>query len=414
MSIKTAYPNTSLKTADVLIPQGTLSVGCKFADGELVPAFAEKQSRSHTFNEIKLFGFSSFLNGFIVCADNKVYFSENGLDFTVQKYSLQAESPFIFEQHENGVKQTVVVGDTTCLVFTGTIVELKNFAFKVSSGVIKNGRLFGVDRQDGFRLRWSGEGGAFDWQEDISGAGWVDLPSARGKITDIVVMDDKLVAVRERGLTVLSVYGTPENFKVQFTDTLSPTITPHTAAVVCGKLYFICDNRIFCFDGVNISPVECSLQDEINLPCFAAAYGENYLVCIDSKFLTRRVVLVKNVKDGQAYLADIPATVLCCGGGLYALTQNKACAVDTGKVFNFYSRKINFGTVRNKFLKTVEISAEKEIGLIIKGGERVRNFSSVNGRVNVNMPGEYFRFTLAVNGGKVYSVKATAEVPDGI
>ena len=98
-------------------------------------------------------------------------------------------------------------------------------------GVIKNGRLFAQDLSDAYRIRWSGAGDPKDGADGIDGAGWVDINPAYGRVQNLVVYKRNIVVVCEYGLAVMSAFGAPENFKLQYIDGVIGKIAPDTAAV---------------------------------------------------------------------------------------------------------------------------------------------------------------------------------------
>ncbi len=100
-----------------------------------------------------------------------------------------------------------------------------------------------------------------DWTENISGAGWVITGGGYGRILNLVVYGDKIVAVRERGITFLHAFGTPENFKLTYYNEVLPEIYSDTAAVIGGKLYFYTVSGLYVYDGSSAKKTELPFCD---------------------------------------------------------------------------------------------------------------------------------------------------------
>lgn len=411
MKLFSAFPKTSQKSTDVISAEGTLPVGCKVKGGKIIPALSPSEFSAQCSANVSLAHYAADKDRYFLWADGKVYVSQNGTDF-LEIYDVPAVSPFIFDERGDEVK-TYIAGDTKCVVYHGTSFYVKAFNFPVCRGIMKSGRLFGVDPDDEWKLRWSGEGGAFDWEDGISGAGWVCLSSERGKILNFVTLGDRLIAVREHGLTVISAFGTPENFKVTATDTSLPQICKNTAAVVRNNLLFFAESGLYAYDGAKISKIDCALDGDISSATYAAACGNEYFLCGESKSLGRKAVLVYNADDGSAYIADVPATAVVAGRKVFAYTDVGACVLKNGGGYSFTSGEITFNSGKRKVLNRVEIGCDGEVDVEVTNGVKTRIFEGVKDKIHLALRGKSFKITVR-GTQEITFLKAYAEVNDGI
>lgn len=404
------YPAVQTCEVDVLAADGALPVGCFLRGGAITPFLSPVKTGSCPENVTAVW-YAEAAKRFLLYADGTVYTSSDGL-YAVSLADLAAQSPFVFEERGEEGLCAYVAGDGTCIVHTGTSQTSCAFAGGIAAGVCKNGRLFGVDSGDGLLVRWSGEGGGLDWEEGISGAGWAYLDAEGGSVRQLVVFKDKLVAVREYALTVLSAYGTPENFRVTGDGTPTPHIYAGSAAVAGEKLYFATEDGIYAFDGSSAAKVTHALAGEISAPTRAAAYGGYYLLCCTSGTLGRQAVFALDTGGGAACLVDAEADVLCVHDGVYAYGNGADCRLGED-AFTFYSGRLDFGTPQGKVLTRLDVAAAQPVDITVSNGVQSRTFACVNGKVRLNMRGRVFRVTVS-GGAAVYAVKAYAEVGDGV
>lgn len=411
---RAAYPSTKIKTADIISADGSLAVGCEVSGGKIVPALGACEATVNGFADIKAAGFSAAAGVCFVCADEKVFYSADGLSFS-ELAALDGDKPFIFEQRENGKAKLCAADGESCVSFGGGAGSIKTFNYGIYGGQIKNGRLFAIDKADNFKLRWSGEGGAFDWEESIDGAGWLKLDGAGGRILNLLTYGEKLVAVRENGLSVITAFGTPENFKSESKNLRVSSICKNTAAVAGNKLlFFVNGGGLYSYNGAKITRVECQFAEEIENPVCAAADGGLYFLCAFIKPLGRCAVLCYNAVSGSQYIIDFPAdAIIASGGGVFAYAHGLACKLCSGVEFTFKSGEINFGSKDEKYLKTVELDCAEGADLEISNGRCVRRFTGVKNALLADMRGVNFTFTVK-SSAKITALKAFAEVLSGI
>ncbi len=411
----TAFPKTKTVQADVIAQKGALAVGCRRFEGKIIPALSPLNAVTRkTASSVHMAGFSAATGKFYLHAGTRIYYSLDGLNLT-QGVMFTAQAPFMLEERDADKAQMRIVGDTRCVVESAGAANssLKAYNYAVRGGILKNGRLFAVDLNDGLKVKWSGEGGSCDWVEGISGAGWLYLGGNEGEISELVALNGNIVAVRERGLTVISAYGSPENFKILNVSAHTPQIYGHTAQVYGGKLYFCAEESVYCFDGARVEKCSNSLAEEILTPQYAAVYDGIYYYCGLSKLLERQVIGALDIKSGECYIIDFPAEALAVRDRLFAFSQNQCCSPKVGGDFSFTSGNIDFGTSGKKVLKRVEIYTAEPVDVEVFCDGKIRRFNGVKRVLTANTCGVNFKITV-LGKSEIKGIYAYGEIRDGI
>lgn len=403
-----SYPKTSTAAADAIKAESSLAVGCKVVNGKITPALSVLKNITDCPQNVAWAARSAAAGVSFAYADGTVYgVSDGGGAFGLAE--LGGDSPFMFERRTENGGTAYVVGDGKCLEYGKNSFTEKAFKSNIYAGVIKNGRLFCADKTQKTKLLWSGGDGAFDWTEGINGAGWAYLSPELGDILNLVVWNEKLVAVREYGLSVISAYGTPENFKQTEGFSVTQKIYKNTVAEVRGKLYFYMRGALACFDGAKITVVENTFANCVHNPEYAAVYGENYLVCGYINRLARRGILVYNPAENSAYAVDFAASALCAGNGVLAFGESGGAVLDEGGDFTFISGQLNFSTPAKKTLNRLEVMGEGEVDVVVSNGVKSRIFKGVSGAIRPDLRGK--NFTVQVRGvNQIQKITVYAEV----
>ena len=379
------------------------SYGCFLRNGKLAPAYNTLYKYASCPEWAVFAAYSHTAGKLFICTSTALFVSDDGKSFA-KFCDFDECSPFMLEDVGGAAARTAVVAGKYAAVYESGAFTIERVRFALSCGAVHCGRVFGADAADGLVLRWSGAGGLLDWAEGIDGSGYVKLDPARGKILDILPFSGKLVAVREYGLTVLGMYGSPENFSVDITDTDCERIYKNTARVYGGKLYFVTKTGIKYFDGNKISPLK--IMHEILSPVCAVEFGGKYFIACEKDY-----VICADLSDGascrflgQAETLFVNDAVFFCGTGAYF-------KLDCGGAYMFESGAIDFG---NGSLKTVtEIDVRGVAQIRISNGKKVRDFLNASGIIRPCMRGKKF-FISAEGKSPLDGIAVTAEVMNGI
>lgn len=401
---------TSVRRLDLLQYVGALPLNCKKEGGAVTPALEAREAvAGEAQEELSLLGYSPAAKGFFVCGGGRIYFSVKG-NSLVDCGAFDGEKGFLTDVTNMSEKY----GFAACASCAykkfpnGTIRGAQGLALETAA--FRCGRLFGVSPSDGNLLKWSGEGGAEDWIDGISGAGYVYLSERLGKILSLHDFSDRLVIMRERGISLLSAYGAPENFKLE--DACEcPSAIAGTAAEVGGKLFFCTEDGMYSFDGSKISLCDHALAGDMTSPVSAfGADGRYYFAAAYSAALSRKVLYRYDVFSKDMCLVDVSISSGAYGGGTALMSSgNRLYTLQKAEKYQYICKDIDFGTVKRKALTYIDLDGEADIE--ITDGRNVRVIAGARGRVRADMSGVKFDVSLK-GGGKVSALTAYAEVTD--
>ena len=382
-------------------------VNCKISGGGVIPAAYPELIGTAVPQNIIYACRAESAGRFFLCTQTDAFVSVSGGEFT-RLNSLAGTSPFLVEEVNGGVPRAVLINGANAVAHEGTKFYGVHTGVNLVSGVMRCGRLFAADGENKLMLRWSGEGGIGDWEQKMSGAGYLLLDPEYGEILGLIAFGEKIIAVRRYGLTGLNAFGNPENFSVGITDTRTEEICGGTAAVVCGKLLFYTRSGLRCFDGSRVTPLGHRYSAEVKNPAFPISYdGKYYLACETG---AGRSVLVYDCADGESYIHDIAADGMCAADGVCIFNCSGAYRLGEAQSFSF-TAEFDFCSGKDKTVTGIFIGGKADIE--IKSGRKTRAFSGASGIIRPKLRGK--SFTVKVTGtGVISALTATAEVLNGI
>lgn len=398
----------SVKITVDLFKSGKLTpVGCRICGGELVPALSAVKL-GDTGNTFTCVGYSQSAGRYVACDGDGFFVSSDGLRFI--RLADSHGRAFAAEEVYEGQIRAVMFGGTSCFTHTGTQFVTCSNPVDLYCGVMHCGRLFAIDAQNRYLLRWSASG-VKNWEEGMKGAGSLVLDPVRGPASDILSYGGTLVIVRKYGLTVAKMYGSPENFSVYATDTDCDEIYEKTARTVLGRLYFYTASGLKYFDGAVIRGVKHRLSEDICAPACGEEYGGNYFLCC-SKKTGGEAVLVYSPEDGESYFADGGADCMCACGGVRIYRGGEAFKLDGGGEYTLTAEGIDFGTDGAKTLLSLKLTGEGA-DVCVSNGRQSIVYKRARGVIRPRLRGR--SFTVEVRGtAKVRSLTATAEAVNEI
>ena len=406
MRYKRVYPKTSIKTVDLLATDGATGTGCYLSDGKILPGL----NSLVMLNRIRITPSAAWyvagLKMHVIFGNNVIYHAK-GEFVSPTIVNLVANNPSVVEMHVGATTQAYVIGDTEyyCLG-TGTF---KPFEGEAHSCILKNGRIFGIDVFNPYKIKWSGEGGIDDWEEGISGAGWTTVQYDYGEILNLIVYKDKIVALREHGLTFFSAYGTPENYKLNYFESKLPKIYKNTAAVVGTKLAFYTEDGLYFYDGNGVEKFAFGPTEDIQSPISACGANGKYFLCGLSKTLKNKGVLVYDEIENTLYLSRATASALLVGENIYFYTGQYEYRLESGGTYTFTGGKLDFSSNGIKLLKEIKVNVSMEVF----NGKVWHAVNNVRGKFRPNLRGKSFIIKVYAKE-KINGVSAVAEVLNGV
>jgi len=411
VNLKRRFPKTVKLKKDLLSGDGYLAVSCMLKDGKILPALGVAESGGGLPQNIHFAGYTRLIGKYILCADNYFYSSADGRAFDFKKkFTTQYAS--LVELNRIGEAGAAVFGSASAYYFNAVAGYSEALTANVKKCVLKNGRIFGIDAANPYKIKWSGEGSHTDWTENISGAGWVITGGGYGRILNLVVYGDKIAAVRERGINFLHAFGTPENFKLTYYNEVLPEIYSDTAAVIGGKLYFYTVSGLYVYDGSSAKKTELPFCDDI-VDCVAASeFGGRYILSGGSRILGRDALLVVNAEEGISYLVEADKGIPVADGEVLIYgADGSFSALEEGAEYLFESAETDFGKRGKKVLKELLLDADGDVEIEVSNGVNSRILWGVRGNLKVNMRGESFKVTIKSNIGinSLYGVAEAVE-----
>ena len=348
---------------------------------------------------------SKAVETYFVVTSRIIYKSKDGKNFEFHS-TYGCKNPFLVEDYEGEKPFAAIVSNTFVSVFYEDGADLMGIPHRLTCGVMHCGRLFGAD---GYVLRWSGTGGIGDWKEGINGCGYLLLDRARGKVLNLLVYDGKLIAVRENGLTVFKMYGSPENFSVDGSDFDCYGVYSNTACIVGGKLFFYSKSGLRCFDGNKITAVETGFTlSEINM---AVSHGDKYFLACYNDDWDMYAILCYDVLDGSSCIVPESADLLYVSDGVRIVYDGEHKLLVSGGAYSFESAPIDFGTDSKKTVTKVKLSGKANIG--VSNGKYARWLYDGSESFRPHLRGK--KFVIIANGKeKLEELTVTAEVTDAI
>lgn len=375
-----------------------VSRGCFVKDGKLRSAFRGERVECNCSSPVKFARYATGLNKIFVVAEGRLY--EAGDDFSFTYDADCGESPFLIETRTNGAPTAAIICGNRSVLLYGTVIT-PVLKYSLSCGVTHCGRLFAADGDDGYVLRWSGTENFNDVTEGIDGSGFVKLDAERGKILALLEFSGKIVAVREYGLTLLDMHGSPEKFSVEVTDTDCDKVFKNTACVVGDKLCFYSATGLKCFDGGKIRAFD--LPRVAATPKDCAAYdGKYFLAC-------GAFVFCADIEREVSCVIEENADCIFVKDGVYFGNATGLKKLAEGGGFAFESGEFDFGTGRKKTVTGIDVQGKADISL--SNGRTTRLFGGASGIVRPHMRGT--RFTVKAEGeGGLDGICVIAEVTD--
>lgn len=379
---------------------GCLPVNCRVHNGAVYPALSPaKQSETVPAGTVYAYNCE---DGFIVCTSDAAYASAGGKSF--YRFTEEVSSPaFAVREIKDGSARTLVIGGGAAVEVRGGSFTVLPFGMNIKRGIMHCGRLFAVDAENADTLRWSGTGGAEDWEEGLYGAGSVRFADRRGDILNLLTFGGKIVAVRRFGLTVISAYGTPENFTVEQTDTDTDEVYADTAQVAGGRLMFFTSSGLKSFDGKTVTPAVHRCARDIFSPVCSCALGGLYFAGCSSRSLGRAVLCYDTHAD-ESYLIDIAADCMCAYDRVHVFNADGAYTLTKGDKFRILCKGLDFGAPTKKTLSKINGAAAE---IRIESGGRSHVFPCSGGTVRPHFSGVSFNLEIT---GAGRAEKLTAEV----
>lgn len=252
----------------------------------------------------------------------------------------------------------LVSGNKYALVNPRKKTQIYTIPALLGSSVMHCGRLFGVDLDDEYLLKWSGYS-LQDWNSGVDGAGYVKLNPGLGKILNLFVLGEKIVIVRERGITTIVTLGDSRHMRADVCDKyFLPTVYADSSVICGGKLWIYTQKGMYVFDGSSIAAAPSDGVTEGYLLSHARVADDRY-VCYAASKGDERCLLIYDTQTGvgNPFGKDCYCPFFS-DGKLYAFNGNnfgylKPDAYDDTRAW--VSKPFNFDEDRPAVLKSLAV-----------------------------------------------------------
>lgn len=158
--------------------------------------------------------------------------------------------------YDNENVKVIIYSNRVIRIASNCIVKVSTAGSTLFDGIVHCGRVFAVDSTDRYMLRWSGYTFA-EWTEAIDKAGYVRLDSELGKLLNLFVLNEKIVAVREYGITVLSVLGDARHMRLNTEEKYRlPLAYEYNSVILGGQLWINTVDGLYIFDGGSVKKAD--------------------------------------------------------------------------------------------------------------------------------------------------------------
>ena len=322
--------------------------------------------------------------------------------------------PFVVACADGDEPTYAVIGGTKIAIFKGTAVSTHTLPYRMLGGTYHCGRIFAVDKDDPYVIRWSGFE-LRDWSLAIDAGGHMRISPRGGKALCIVELGEKLIVVRERALTVLNALADARHFRlVQYGSVILPAVKDKTAVVVGGKLWLCAADGLYVYDGSALSRVKVDTCGKNYSFDRTAAFKDRYIYVTCNDGGERCILEYDTLTGATVNFAKGGNMPFGAGEDLYCLAGERGTTLslltagpaDENRVW--ISRNIDLGTDRTKTLKYVTFEGEGNSELIISCDGRTR---TVNGKGKTYVGEVGVNFTFSIRGtGTVARLAAEWEV----
>ena len=387
--------------------EGGLALGCRIKGGKILPALSAGLKDTSCPGNVKYAAFAHYSDSIFAMTGDSLYKSVESNQYLLSAIAA-AKMPFLVEYNDGNKPRSAVVFNTKSVYYLDSGSTVENNRRNICGGVYKNGRVFGIDLSDSYKLWWSGEKGIKDWEERIDGAGWLYTDTELGEIYNLLVFKGELAVIKKFGITLLNVGGTPEDFK-QTVAVPTPAIYQN-CSVVCGnKLYFYTTDGLYAFNGSAAEKVEIDGTSDFTSAVYGMTHGTCLFFAGTHNGLEKGVILVYDTKDATHYFIDAAATALVAANNLYAYVKGGVVKLERGNPYTYRSEEFGHFSKRKKTLESIFIDCNTGVDLTVQTESGSRLFKGVKGKVLTRARGAHFKVSVTGTDAEIREMSATVE-----
>ena len=199
-------------------------------------------------------------------SNNVIYFINMfGYDDTI--YTL---NEFVFQETPNAITFRVngedVIGfcspsDSLMVWYCDKMPYQVESAPKFSSICLHNQRLFAIDSEKNYLVRYSSNLNPLDWSTSsvaVTSAGSIELNDYKGSLKNLISFQDNVFVFRDFGISKISSYSNYSKFSATNIFNSSAKVFCNTATICGTDIFFLCEDGLYKFDGFNVEKFDDS------------------------------------------------------------------------------------------------------------------------------------------------------------
>jgi len=413
--MSTAYPKSVFAEEDVFKSGGS-AYSCIVEGGALKPKLCAEAAEGGPPSGTLRVMYAPSAETYGAFTETALHYSSNNKKYInlreLQHLTKEMEGSigFMVETRVDGVPFAVFINGERLDYINRSTLTCHLFSARLFCGVMHCGRLFGADADNRQKIVWTTADSFEKTDVALNEGGYLFLDPERGDVLDMLVFGGKITLVREYGITVLSFYGSPENFGIEFTNSDTPKIFKDTAKIVSGRLLFFTAEGLMSFDGNKTAIQSHAYSGDIYGAKSAAEFGGKYYLSCLSKS-AGAVILCLEPAGGECYLIKADADVLYCSDAVYGCKNGSLIKLSVGGKYEYTSGKLDFGTHGKKTVTEIFVGGVAD--LEISCGNKKIVYTQASGLLKPHLRGKEFVIRLSGNTA-VESLTAKAEVTLGI
>ena len=361
--------------------------------------------------------------GFMSTNGTAYYYDDNEGKW-VQQDSFFTETKAVTAVDKTGAYHTVYIGGAGVFRQTEWGISFCGIDGALPVACAFMGRVFFA--LDGRTIVYSAAYEPYEFTHSLHGGGKLILPNENGDIVAILPFEREVYIFYERGISVLTVGGSPRDFSVRKVEYNGGRIFSRSVTACGNKIFFLTESGFCSYGKSGLEKVCENLDFSQRQPtrvrskatfngryicAFSASDGQSYTIVIDGETgVGYDAFTVEGLSEYLSHalcVSNFAVQELCEGGALPSVGKQRT--------FRFYE---SFGD-GVKTLKRISFTGKGKLTLCVSNGRKSKLFaldlSTGKTEARICLRGRRFAFSLAIEDGTVVEgVKALTEVLQGV
>ena len=156
----------------------------------------------------------------------------------------------------------IIATRTGYYILRDTELTLVENAPVVVDFCLHNERVFAIQQNEPYKIRFTGSMDPTLWDIDLNGGGYIEYTKNLGALKKVISFLGYLFVFREYGIERLSTYGAQPDYETVTVYSSSDRIYEKTVCVCGDKIVFLSEKGLHLFDGANVNKVSGVVEPE--------------------------------------------------------------------------------------------------------------------------------------------------------